>query len=278
MPSLDDAKLKLCRGKVQLQEFYKHINGSLEGNQVVIKVYTKLYEKPAWIDDPRPWHFYTVFLDKLPTAKKSDGILLGDAIQSFKVALDYVAWAFAIKYSRRRGIKLSKEQKRGIYFPFSSSHSKFLSSHNHMIPNVRGDQLALFERYQPYRRVGRPLRILNVLANMDKHRLIIPVGMLMDAGDVKLHRDPSSQVIYSRFLLNYRRHIKPNTPVLTVCLAGSPPSEKKVHVDFKGSVFPVFPTSIIKRSPPRPYIPVEEAMNDIRDVCSKILSEAQNVF
>src|SRR5262245_26521986 len=113
MTRLDDAFHKLERGKEQLADFRTSVirNFDEKSFRHVIEVYP--YPKPSGSRAPRPWNMYTLYLDSVPTFSKQDGILMGEIIQSFRSALDYLAWAFYVKSGGR--VKPFKE--RQVAFP-----------------------------------------------------------------------------------------------------------------------------------------------------------------
>ena len=108
-----------------------------------------------------------------PTEKWS--LILGDVINNYRSALDYVAWQLA---SAKLGRPPTDAEARDIQFPISSAPSNFPGRcRTHLRPR----DLATIGTFQPFRWKRpylHPLAALARLSNHDKHRvaqLTIPI-------------------------------------------------------------------------------------------------------
>jgi hypothetical protein len=116
-----------------------------------------------------------VIADEQPPARLS--LMLGDAIQNFRSALDYLVGDLARKNSN--GV-LDDKIERKLQFPITTSRDNFRSEAGRS--GKRKGRLSLvpltaaahIQRVQPYLRgeeaLGVSLRILQELSNVDKHR------------------------------------------------------------------------------------------------------------
>jgi hypothetical protein len=108
------------------------------------------------------------------------GLLLGDIVHNYRASLDHLAWAL---YKRGTTPNLSASQERGVYFPIASDREQFngwLKGKRPKLPGVRRSDVAIVRRYQPYQTVARHrnrhvFKVLDDLANADKHRVIQPI-------------------------------------------------------------------------------------------------------
>jgi hypothetical protein len=108
------------------------------------------------------------------------GLLLGDIVHNYRASLDHLAWAL---YKRGRTPNLPAPQERGVYFPIASDREQFnswLRGKRPKLPGVRRADVAIVRRFQPYRTAARHrarhvFKVLDDLANADKHRVIQPI-------------------------------------------------------------------------------------------------------
>jgi hypothetical protein len=111
----------------------------------------------------------------LPEFTFEHSVLLGEALNGCRASLDYLAWVLV----KRQKAKLTAAQEGQIAFPVVRKRKDFFSScHNRNLRGVPDKPfLTLFERYQPYKRtpVGRTMRALWNLSDIDKHRFVIPI-------------------------------------------------------------------------------------------------------
>jgi hypothetical protein len=115
-------------------------------------------------------------------------LLAGDAIQNFRSALDHLAWFLAQRSPRAS--PLTKDQERGIYFPFCNTEEHFAHSIPRKLPGVPETDLAIIRQYQPYitgdELIDRhAFRVLADLSDHDKHRTLQPVGIRLSSVECK---------------------------------------------------------------------------------------------
>ena len=111
----------------------------------------------------------------VPPIPLSFAALLGDAIQDFRAALEYSAWAAASEEARVTKPKM-------ISFPIIASANNFAQWVTDRDGWFNDDVVEVLDSAQPFladresvqvdRDLLHPLRILRVLSNTDKHRLL----------------------------------------------------------------------------------------------------------
>jgi hypothetical protein len=276
MAPLDDAFLKLKRGKEHLRVFYKKVKVVFDTNQVRIEIKNKPHPKPA--DDPRPWNTFTVYISAVPAISKEDCVLLGEGIQCLRSSLDYAVWSLVLKNSR--GV-LSETQKRNVMFPMVRSRKNYWENVNRYLPNLSSVQKSFFERYQPYRHSegGTAIRNLNKLSNFDKHRIVLPTVMWPETGGVQLDYREWFQHIRTTNRYKVGTKIQVGTKIMTSVLAGAfVPNQGQVRVNSNFTIYPVFPRSVVNPLPSPRLMPAQQITEAIVKVCTEILTEASNYF
>ncbi len=131
----------------------------------------------------REWRL-TQAPDPLPL---SFAALLGDVIQNLRAALDYTAWAAASDNARQ-------QHQTQVYFPLLKKQRDFTKWVRDRSGRFSEDTVKAMEWAQPYQAAKdhlHPLRILRVLSNTDKHRLLNVVDHAhIDQGIVMLPEPP----------------------------------------------------------------------------------------
>jgi hypothetical protein len=133
-------------------------------------------------------HGFVVTIDKIEPIPVPWSLLLGDAANNFRAALDHLAWALV---SRGRtppsSGKLTKRQENAVYFPICKDRQEFNSEirlpsakARLKLPGVRRADSAKVRRHQPYRhgpreRAKLALVTLASINSGDKHRTIQPI-------------------------------------------------------------------------------------------------------
>jgi hypothetical protein len=277
MGALDDAFHKLERGKKQLVDFTARIRRNFDEKSFRHRIETHPYTKPSGIKDPRPWTLYTLYFSSVPTFTKQDGILMGEIIQSFRSALDYLAWALYIKSGK--GVK--SFQERQVAFPMLTSDTDLTREFNKRLPNVPANERAFIEGYQPYQSTDSAMYIgwLNTLSNTDKHRVIIPVANFPLEGKIEFVYGSWGQMITPIPHLEDGQEIKEGTKIFSAILAGTPPLKRPVDVNPATlRIATIIPMDLIKARPPFEAVTMSSALNCIRKVCVEILTEAKKYF
>ena len=92
-------------------------------------------------------------------------LIVGDCVQNYRAALDYVAYELGLSSG------MNRKQRRQIDFPLAPSNKTFGGRPAARI--LHSSELAFVKRFQPYRDPPiskNSLRILAYLSNTDKHR------------------------------------------------------------------------------------------------------------
>jgi hypothetical protein len=105
------------------------------------------------------------------------GCLLGDVVHDYRCCLDHVAWAL---YKRGKTPDLSEKEERQVYWPIAKTRTAFNESLDRMLPGVSRTDRAIVRHFQPFspgqsRAHRHVFKVLNDLANADKHRTIQPI-------------------------------------------------------------------------------------------------------
>jgi hypothetical protein len=121
-----------------------------------------------------------IAISALPRLRDDCGLTIGDVIQNFRAALDYLAWDLV-----RTGSTPHPVNPRLVQFPMATSFKAFRSKLAVQLPGVSSDFRAIIRRYQPYRSGDNPtaIRWLCNFSNMDKHRVLIPT--LVNVSEVR---------------------------------------------------------------------------------------------
>ena len=94
-------------------------------------------------------------------------LIIGDAVQNIRSALEHLAYELSTPTGRRRGTQ----------FPIFKEERLFKERGEQKIATMEGDERTLIERVQPYNAeknpANDPLAVLNKLSNLDKHRLLV---------------------------------------------------------------------------------------------------------
>lgn len=99
------------------------------------------------------------------------GLILGDAIQNLRSALDHTVWQLVLLHGGEPNV--------GNQFPIFTrppEDGRSLARWNRSVRAIPGPDLAMIEHVQPHRREDpslHPLSVLAELSNTDKHRLIL---------------------------------------------------------------------------------------------------------
>jgi hypothetical protein len=274
MAGLDDAFQRFERGEQHIVEYFDYMVPLMNKEKISFEIQKQPYEKPA--TDPRlHWKSYTLYISHVPIIPRFAGILLGEAIQSFRCSLDYLTWSLVQRHTRSR---ISERKKKDIQFPMYRSRNGFYNDIKRRLPNVPPAECTFFERYQPYRRspAGRSIRYLQALSNTDKHRIIVPAVLFPLESEGKVEPQKTNLVSADLHLkkgVEIRRGMK----VLTVIVAGDDPNPKVVFTT-KLSFVPMFPKTVVRAYGLNPAIHIEPALKDIRETCKEILTEAKKFF
>jgi hypothetical protein len=111
-------------------------------------------------------------------------LLTGDVVQSFRSALDHLAWFLVQRVPRE--VPLRETQLRGIYFPICDSEKQFDSAVVSKLPGVGETDLAIIRQFQPYftgdEDIARhAFRVLANLSDHEKHRTRQPVALRLNS-------------------------------------------------------------------------------------------------
>lgn len=124
-------------------------------------------------------HCFSVVIDTMERLPDRWGLQYGEALHSYRSALDSAAWG-AVNRGTRPPPLLKRNQRRSVAFPSCDTYKKFALALESKIPGVARADLAVVRRAQPYRlSVGDRKRSLLALLveanNLDKHKALQPV-------------------------------------------------------------------------------------------------------
>ena len=167
---LEGARLKVSRAQ-------EHLNSL----QVEIGVYLEKHP-PDIVTKANPDNTWTHAVKVIASPPVRLSIIVGDCVTSARAALDYIVWELANRYFVPR-IDITNWQDRKLAsFQVSENatdknHVKwFRDLANRKIPSLAIDEI---KAVQPYQSGDDSLRWLPVLANTDKHRmLLLTIGVL----------------------------------------------------------------------------------------------------
>jgi hypothetical protein len=165
---LSQVRLKLDRAGEHIEAFRQDLEAFLERDPPPFAFRT---EKSLGAKKTAEYVLYAIVREPPPRCL---ALVIGDAIQDMRVALEYLAYELSSPEARKSG---------STSFPIYEDRAKF----NPGIATVKGDERALIERVQPYAATkipsDDPLAVLRRLSNLDKHRLLIPMIATVSAWD-----------------------------------------------------------------------------------------------
>jgi len=164
-PRLTDAWAKLERAKRYVDALRVGVGRFADGQSHPIEVRREYEPERSAI-------VYTVW----PGLPNGAGLLIGDAVNNFRAALNYLAWQLAIDVLGREP---DETEARDIQFPIlnkSKAHSWPSHPHRRFMSAPAADAAKNFQPFQVEAQHGPDmygaLRILSDLSNHDKHRTI----------------------------------------------------------------------------------------------------------
>jgi hypothetical protein len=114
---------------------------------------------------------YTVYAEVRERPPERLALVIGDAVQNMRAALEYFAYELSSPAAR----------KEGTSFPIFKDEADFKKSRLGLtrIASIHPDERELIERVQPFAASkipgDDPLAVLQKLSNRDKHRLLVPM-------------------------------------------------------------------------------------------------------
>jgi hypothetical protein len=124
-------------------------------------------------------HGFGVRVERIAPTPPGQRLLLGDAANNFRAALDHLAWAIVCR-GRTPPEALTKAQQRAVYFPINDDRRQFNGELKVKLPGARRADIAKIRAHQPYKKgpLVRPRHYLTLMKNIndgDKHRTIQPI-------------------------------------------------------------------------------------------------------
>lgn len=205
------------------------------------------------VDVDLQWNGHTVFkgkfMDKgialvrltedVPQLGASFPLILGDAIQNYRAALDHLTWALVKRFNHR----LSTRAARDVQFPMHNTARLFDQEKARRTPGVPDrPHRAIMKRYQPYRRGHRAqgMRWIRTLSITDKHR-VVPVAFLApDDINCTYTVGPGLWLTGSEILIDRPIPLNAKTPISRLDLLARPEARQRaVYVEGTLSLRPV---------------------------------------
>ena len=257
LPSLNNAILKFSRGEKQLSELLSKLKDDRNNCKLEFK---RVESSPDIFE-------YAVYVSNVPMIDKEVGLLLGETIQSFRISLDYLAWALV----EATGKKLNKKEEKKVAFPLADNISTFQKNTKLCLPDVPQDQLAIIEKYQPYQttKVGLTMGYLQKISNTDKHRIIVPVGIAPQEIDAKL-KPKGAKILEDKKEPIDGQELSNGTKLLTLFTDGIP---EKWNASIGLKVVFIVPRDIVKPPPSYDLAPLDQVFEGIRQTCFSLIYE-----
>lgn len=186
-PNARGSELKLAHAHDHLQDINKLIQGWIHECLETVR------EEP----DPNEAGYFCAWIDAPKIDAKRLSLLIGDSLQSFRSALDHLAFELATAFT----VPMTNEIEKDSSFPilsdvdrqgnFGKGPHKWLSAQS----KVRGMDpraQATIEGLQPYKRGHAydtdPLCVLGELNNVDKHRVLHVATRIMSGAVLNRRR------------------------------------------------------------------------------------------
>jgi hypothetical protein len=168
---LSSVYLKLDRAKGHIEAFSQDLKTFLECDPPPFGFRT---EKSSAVGEAVEYVLYAIVRKPPP---REFALVIGDAIQNMRIALEYFAYELSSPRARKAG--------RTSFPILLKKPKKFAPSE---IVTVKGYERAFIKRLQPYMAnkipSDDPLAVLSKLSNLDKHQLLIPVIAALSDQDV----------------------------------------------------------------------------------------------
>ncbi|HSZ06554.1 MAG TPA: hypothetical protein VK778_15305 [Solirubrobacteraceae bacterium] len=125
-------------------------------------------------------HGFGVYVERIAETPPRQLLLLGDAANNFRAALDHLAWAVVCR-GHTPPDKLTKDEQRAVYFPIvGTTWRQFDGELPSKLPGVRRADVAKIRAHQPYKKGARArprhyLTLMKEINDGDKHRTIQPI-------------------------------------------------------------------------------------------------------
>jgi hypothetical protein len=187
--SLAGVWAKIERGHEHVYSYRQHVTEffATESNKahLGVKFDTKTGEHILYVHSAPDWTDF----------KRRTALMIGDAIQNFRSALDYLVYQLALMHTKN-----NIQRPNFVQFPITDCSEKFRSAaftgRRPGLREVHPDHAAIIEGVQPYGRrhlvniggvVCNPLVFLRDASDADKHRLLTTVFVVTQAMGI---RDP----------------------------------------------------------------------------------------
>ena len=168
---LSEVRMKLDRAKEHIEIFGRELETFLEHDPPPFGFRP---EKNRGVDKTVEYVLYAIVRKPPPP---EFALVIGDAIQNMRIALEYFAYELSSPKARKSGTTA---------FPIYARKPKRFNPSG--ISTVRGYERAFIKRLQPYSASkipsDDPLAILRKLSNLDKHQLLIPMIAALKDEDV----------------------------------------------------------------------------------------------
>lgn len=138
--ALASAERKLGRADTHLHELWCELSDFTAGNPYTLRSETNLNTSEQTIRC-----FY--FVDKFMEMPGHWPLVIGDAIQNMRAAIDHATWGLVIS---ERGRRFAKRNRKSIYFPICTTVNAF---EGHFVTSaLQPEARAVLEELQPYSR------------------------------------------------------------------------------------------------------------------------------
>lgn len=213
MLPLDSARAKLSRGREHARTFNEDTEAWAQRTNIKSEdVVSSTIDRKA--------QYCVVRARPLPAIDPTWPLLIGDAAQNFRAALDHLFWEMAF-------IDSGKTPDERVQFPVVDRASDFTAkglAASRSVKHITKAHLRVLKRFQPYRkwdeRYPHPLRLLNRLNNDDKHRLITTCFLAASNLTIRLPAKGQDCEVDETRSTKYRpmvgRILKPNAVVMRV--------------------------------------------------------------
>jgi hypothetical protein len=168
---LRGARLKIERAK-------KHI-ADLDAQRVAFLGTDPYYGVPKFNAEANCTEY---ILQSLPVIPDSIPLILGDAVHNLRSALDYVACELV------RSVNVEPDK---VYFPISDGPEKYEGNSGGQTNGIPPEAKKDIDRMRPYRGGNNSLWAIHKLDIIDKHRLLLTVGMRIGKWSFDLSQTPT---------------------------------------------------------------------------------------
>jgi hypothetical protein len=212
---------------------------------------------------------YSVYAEEVPEIPLAWAVLLEETVHNLRTALDFVVFELAV-------LDLDGAEPPGgkTAFPLAFDKTNFDAFAPRLLEGLTGPHREMIERMQPYHaphgRDSSAFKILDDLANDNKHRLLQGVFLTAESGGLQIPtHGHNCRVVRQQIHNPIGRPLEPGTPLATLVLEVTGPDPE---VDVQGDIT----VAITLRDGTKVLDLLNAAATSLQNVLNEVLPEFES--